>query len=218
MAKTLLLFISKYWLFFPSAKLSTSAIIHGKSWWPWRYNNDGNLPRNVLRFNSVSYAILVEYDESDISHQRGFCCSVFLQTEPMLDELLIILPDSLAFFKAVFPPKSAILRTLDCPLSLSFFFLDEQTLDYQLQSLYYCFDKFAEYISQWQSLWGLLFLLPQIFSFENKEETMDSDKNNELELLKNTLLELEQSLVHANLPASEDTVFYFSFHFTPLFL
>ncbi|KAK4791076.1 hypothetical protein SAY86_031489 [Trapa natans] len=57
-----------------------------------------------------------------------------------------------------------------------------------------------EYISRRQPLGGLLFLLPQIFSFENKEGTGDSDKHHELELHKNSLLELEQSLVHANIP------------------
>ncbi|PKI73394.1 nicalin-1 [Punica granatum] len=56
-----------------------------------------------------------------------------------------------------------------------------------------------EYISQRQPLGGLLFLLPQIFSFENKEGTTDSDQNGGLELLKNKLIELEQSLIHANI-------------------
>ncbi|XP_030454754.1 uncharacterized protein LOC115676038 [Syzygium oleosum] len=52
-----------------------------------------------------------------------------------------------------------------------------------------------DYLSQRQPLGGLLFLLPQIFSFESKESTGDGE-----ELLKNIVMELEQFLIHTNIP------------------
>ncbi|MBA0864804.1 hypothetical protein Goshw_006348 [Gossypium schwendimanii] len=53
-----------------------------------------------------------------------------------------------------------------------------------------------EYINQKKPLGGLLFLLPDIFSFENggNKQVHEKDK------LKNLLAELEQLLIHANIP------------------
>lgn len=52
-----------------------------------------------------------------------------------------------------------------------------------------------DYLSQRQPLGGLLFLLPQIFSFESKESSGNGE-----ELLKNIVMELEQLLIHTNIP------------------
>ncbi|XP_022728892.1 nicalin-1-like isoform X2 [Durio zibethinus] len=53
-----------------------------------------------------------------------------------------------------------------------------------------------EYINQKKPLGGLLFLLPQVFSFENGGNKQIHEK----EKLKNVLAELEQLLIHANIP------------------
>ncbi|KAG8495129.1 hypothetical protein CXB51_013257 [Gossypium anomalum] len=53
-----------------------------------------------------------------------------------------------------------------------------------------------EYINQKKPLGGLLFLLPEIFSFENGGKKQVHEK----EQLKNLLAELEQLLIHANIP------------------
>ncbi|KAA3490287.1 nicalin-1-like [Gossypium australe] len=53
-----------------------------------------------------------------------------------------------------------------------------------------------EYINQKKPLGGLLFLLPDIFSFENGGNKQVHEK----EQLKNLLAELEQLLIHANIP------------------
>lgn len=68
--------------------------------------------------------------------------------------------------------------------------------------LFSCYNHVAEYISQRQPLGGLLFLLPQIFNFENKEGDEDNNQDHDTELMKNVLIELEQLLVHSNLPVS----------------
>ncbi|XP_024025058.1 nicalin-1 [Morus notabilis] len=57
-----------------------------------------------------------------------------------------------------------------------------------------------EYISQRQPLGGLLFLLPQIFSYENKDGIGRNHQDHEREQIKNVLAELEQLLVHSNIP------------------
>ncbi|XAR60164.1 hypothetical protein NMG60_11033421 [Bertholletia excelsa] len=56
-----------------------------------------------------------------------------------------------------------------------------------------------EYIGQRQPLGGLIFLLPRIFSPEKKDNMVEGD-NLSKELMKNTLVELERLLVHANVP------------------
>ncbi|KAH1067033.1 hypothetical protein J1N35_032020 [Gossypium stocksii] len=53
-----------------------------------------------------------------------------------------------------------------------------------------------EYINQKKPLGGLLFLLPDIFSFENGGTKQVHEK----EQLKNQMAELEQLLIHANIP------------------
>ena len=60
----------------------------------------------------------------------------------------------------------------------------------------------AEYIAQRQPLGGLLFLLPRMFSFENKDDMRSNHQNQGNDLLKNVMAELEQLLIHANVPAS----------------
>ncbi|KAI4334206.1 hypothetical protein L6164_018924 [Bauhinia variegata] len=56
-----------------------------------------------------------------------------------------------------------------------------------------------EYIAERKPLGGLLFLLPQIFSFEN-QAGRNNHRDNGKELLENVLAELEQILIHTNLP------------------
>ncbi|KAI5577849.1 hypothetical protein POPTR_009G160400v4 [Populus trichocarpa] len=58
-----------------------------------------------------------------------------------------------------------------------------------------------EYISQRKPLGGLLFLLPQMFNFENREAATESKYQiREKELMKTVLVELERLLIHANIP------------------
>ncbi|XP_057455951.1 uncharacterized protein LOC130747126 [Lotus japonicus] len=57
-----------------------------------------------------------------------------------------------------------------------------------------------EYIAESKPLGGLIFLLPQMFRFENKGGTRGSHQDGSKELLKNALDELEQRLIHTNLP------------------
>ncbi|KAL1361393.1 uncharacterized protein LOC107476395 isoform X1 [Arachis duranensis] len=57
-----------------------------------------------------------------------------------------------------------------------------------------------EYIAENKPLGGLLFLLPQIFNFENKGEVGSNHLDGTEELLKNVLAELEQILIRTNLP------------------
>ncbi|XP_050280114.1 uncharacterized protein LOC126721129 [Quercus robur] len=57
-----------------------------------------------------------------------------------------------------------------------------------------------DYIAQRQPLGGLLFLLPQMFSFENKDDMRSNHQNQGNDLLKNVMAELEQLLIHANVP------------------
>lgn len=61
----------------------------------------------------------------------------------------------------------------------------------------------AEYISQRQPLGGLLFLLPWMFSFENKDDIGSNHQDHASEQIKNLLAELEQLLLHSNIPVSE---------------
>lgn len=61
----------------------------------------------------------------------------------------------------------------------------------------------AEYIAESKPLGGLIFLLPQMFRFENKGGTRGSHQDGSKELLKNALDELEQRLIHTNLPVSK---------------
>ena len=57
----------------------------------------------------------------------------------------------------------------------------------------------AEYIVEKQPLGGLLFLLPQMFSFENRDGTRSNHQDHGNELLKNVMAELE---VITNVPVS----------------
>lgn len=62
----------------------------------------------------------------------------------------------------------------------------------------------AEYIVERKPLGGLLFLLPQMFSLENKGGTKSNHQEDDgKEPLKNLLAELEQTLIHSNLPVSK---------------
>ncbi|KAL2328444.1 hypothetical protein Fmac_021871 [Flemingia macrophylla] len=57
-----------------------------------------------------------------------------------------------------------------------------------------------EYIAESKPLGGLIFLLPRMFSFENKDGKESTHQDGSKELLKNVLGELEQILIHTNLP------------------
>ncbi|XP_058729696.1 uncharacterized protein LOC131625991 [Vicia villosa] len=57
-----------------------------------------------------------------------------------------------------------------------------------------------EYIVAGKPLGGLIFLLPQMFNFENKGGVGSNGDDGSKELLKSVLAELEQILIHANLP------------------
>ncbi|XP_027344937.1 nicalin-1 isoform X1 [Abrus precatorius] len=57
-----------------------------------------------------------------------------------------------------------------------------------------------EYIAESKPLGGLIFLLPRMFSFENKGGMGSNLEDGSKELLKDTLAELEQVLIHTNLP------------------
>ncbi|CAK7329158.1 unnamed protein product [Dovyalis caffra] len=58
-----------------------------------------------------------------------------------------------------------------------------------------------EYFAQRKPLGGLLFLLPQMFNFENRDVVSGSeDEIHEKELIKTVLVELERLLIHASIP------------------
>ncbi|KAI8573448.1 hypothetical protein RHMOL_Rhmol01G0278400 [Rhododendron molle] len=57
-----------------------------------------------------------------------------------------------------------------------------------------------EYIEQKQPLGGLIFLLPRMFSPENKDVKYGGDDDPGKELMKNILVELERFLLYANIP------------------
>ncbi|XP_058216174.1 uncharacterized protein LOC131327141 [Rhododendron vialii] len=57
-----------------------------------------------------------------------------------------------------------------------------------------------EYIEQKQPLGGLIFLLPRMFSPENKDVKYGGDEDPGKELMKNILVELERFLLYANIP------------------
>ncbi|WVZ03887.1 hypothetical protein V8G54_024693 [Vigna mungo] len=57
-----------------------------------------------------------------------------------------------------------------------------------------------EYIAESKPLGGLIFLLPRLFSFENKDGKGSNNRDVSTEPLRNVLAELEQILIHANLP------------------
>ncbi|KAM7496954.1 hypothetical protein LguiA_021368 [Lonicera macranthoides] len=56
-----------------------------------------------------------------------------------------------------------------------------------------------EYIGQKKPLGGILFLLPRMFSSDNKDSVGEGDHTAVKELMKNILVELERLLVHANI-------------------
>ncbi|KAL5830795.1 hypothetical protein ACOSQ3_016214 [Xanthoceras sorbifolium] len=57
-----------------------------------------------------------------------------------------------------------------------------------------------EYIYRNQPLGGLLFLLPEMFRLENESGGGSSSEVQEIQLIKNVLLELERLLIHAKMP------------------
>ncbi|KAH7561268.1 hypothetical protein JRO89_XS10G0203400 [Xanthoceras sorbifolium] len=57
-----------------------------------------------------------------------------------------------------------------------------------------------EYIYRNQPLGGLLFLLPEMFRLENESGGGSSSEVQEIQLIKNVLLELERLLIHAKVP------------------
>lgn len=58
---------------------------------------------------------------------------------------------------------------------------------------------------------GLLFLLPQMFSFANKDDKGSNHRDHGQELMKKTMAELEQLLIHANIPVSKTDLNSFNF-------
>lgn len=67
-----------------------------------------------------------------------------------------------------------------------------------------CGNGISEYIEQKQPLGGLIFLLPRMFSPENKDVKYGGDEDPGKELMKNILVELERFLLYANIPVSKD--------------
>ncbi|CAI0544143.1 unnamed protein product, partial [Linum tenue] len=80
------------------------------------------------------------------------------------------------------------LRLIALHLELDYVELDSATL------------VMTEYISQKKTLGGLLLLLPQMFNFESGDMAVTKDDIHEMERLKNLLVELEELLIHANIP------------------
>jgi hypothetical protein len=64
----------------------------------------------------------------------------------------------------------------------------------------------AEYISQKKPLGGLLILLPQMFSLENREGAKSNEETDGVDLLKNVLAELEKLLIHSKIPVSQTDI------------
>lgn len=67
----------------------------------------------------------------------------------------------------------------------------------------FCVTCPTEYIGGSKPLGGLIFLLPQIFSFKNKGGASSNHDDGSKEPLKNVLDKLEQILIHTNLPVSK---------------
>lgn len=65
-----------------------------------------------------------------------------------------------------------------------------------------CGNRLSEYISQRQPLGGLLFLLPQTFSFGNEDDKGSNRQDHGHYQMKNVIAELEQLLIHSNIPVS----------------
>lgn len=64
----------------------------------------------------------------------------------------------------------------------------------------------AEYISQKKPLGGLLILLPQMFSLENREGAKSNEETDGVDLLKNVLAELEKLLIYSKIPVSQTDI------------
>lgn len=70
----------------------------------------------------------------------------------------------------------------------------------------------AEYIGQKKPLGGLLFLLPRMFSSDNKDSVGEGDHTAVKELMKNILVELERLLVHADIRVSKNKYIFHRQH------
>lgn len=68
-------------------------------------------------------------------------------------------------------------------------------------ALFFIFPFIAEYIGQGKLLGGLLLLLPPQFSPEKVETAVGRDEN--FDLLRNKVSELERLLIHANIPVRQ---------------
>lgn len=66
----------------------------------------------------------------------------------------------------------------------------------------YCGYHMTEYIAEKKPLGGILFLLPKMFGSENKGGMRTDHQDDGKGQLKNVLAELEQILIHNNLPVS----------------
>ena len=69
---------------------------------------------------------------------------------------------------------------------------------------------YAEYIGQRKILGGLLLLLPSIFNPENVDNTGEADHTPAEDASRDILVELEQLLIHANIPVSGSNDLQFS--------
>lgn len=72
-----------------------------------------------------------------------------------------------------------------------------------------CNNPVAEYIVQRQPLGGLLFLLPKMFNLENRDEMASNHQDHGKELVNNVMAELEQLLIHGNIPVSGKNISFF---------
>uniref|UniRef100_A0A7N0UXC4 Nicalin n=1 Tax=Kalanchoe fedtschenkoi TaxID=63787 RepID=A0A7N0UXC4_KALFE len=57
-----------------------------------------------------------------------------------------------------------------------------------------------DYVTQRRQLGGLLFLLPEVFSPVKKDATIGADQNFDMEKMKSLVDDLEQLLIHSNIP------------------
>lgn len=73
------------------------------------------------------------------------------------------------------------------------------------------FSKFlfphTEYLGQKKVFGGLLFLLPPIFNPDNIDIADEANQLHEEAALRDILVELEQLLIHSNIPVSEKLLF-----------
>lgn len=70
------------------------------------------------------------------------------------------------------------------------------------------YNELADCITQKKAIGGLLLLLPQKISSESKEDKEDAGQIDEKEGMQNVVAELEQLLIHSNIPVSEKKLIF----------